>query len=158
MKLYDIDRKILDALENAQCDENGEFSSEALDAIYEERTTKLENIGLFIKELDYTARALKAEEQALQERRSAVEKKIEWLKEYAAASVATFGMVETSRIKMTIRQSESVNILDETKLPQDLVVTKTTVLPDKTEIKRRIKSGEVIDGAELKINNNLQIK
>lgn len=47
------------------------------------------------------------------------------------------------------RRSEAVEIEDEELLPPDLIRVKTTAAPDKSEIKRRIKAGDVIPGARL---------
>lgn len=158
MKLFDIDNNILIALDNAEPNEQGEFASEELDALTAEREMKLENIGLYIKELDYKAKALREEEKALAERRQRTEKKAEWLKQYAASSVALFGEVETTRLRMTIRASESLEITNEEQIPAYFMKSKTTWAPDKTMIKDAIKSGEIVAGATIIKKNNLQIK
>ena len=59
---------------------------------------------------------------------------------------------------LSFRKSEAVIIKDELALPTEYVKTKTTTAPDKTAIKNAIKSGEVVPGAELQVNHNLQIK
>lgn len=158
MRLFDIDNNILNALDRAEPNEQGEFTSEELDGLMLEREAKLENIGLYIKELEYQAKALREEEKSLAERRQQAEKKVDWLKQYAAASVANFGALETSRIKMTVRTSESIEILDDTKLPPEFMRSKTTWTPDKTMIKEAIRNGEIVEGATIIIKNNLQIK
>ena len=158
MRLFDIDNSIINALDRAEPNEQGEFTSEELDGLLLEREAKLENIGLYIKELEYTAKALQDEEKTLSERKKRAEKKADWLKQYAAASVAQFGIVETSRIKMTIRTSECVEIIDQSQIPEDFLKSKTTWTPDKTAIKDAIKKGEIIDGATLITKANLQIK
>ena len=157
MNLFDIDNAILEALDRAEPNEQGEFTSEELEALTAEREKKLENIGLYIKTLDYKAKALKAEDQALAERRKQAEKKAEWLKGYAANSIANYGAIETARIKMTVRKSESVKI-DEDFLPADYMRCKTTWEPDKALIKQKLKEGKDIQGATLEVKLNLQIK
>ena len=157
MNLFDIDNSILDALDHAEPNEQGEFVSEELDSLTAEREMKLENIGLYIKTLDYKAKALKAEEQALKARREAAEKKAEWLKGYVATSIFNYGAIETVRIKMTVRKSESVK-LDTNLLTADYMRCKTTWEPDKALIKEQLKQGKEIKGATLEIKQNLQIK
>lgn len=155
--LFDIDTALLQALDNAEPNELGEFASEELDGLTAEREMKLENIGLYIKTLDYKTKALKAEEQALAERRKQAEKKAEWLKGYAANSIANYGAIETTRIKMTVRKSESVK-LDISLLQTEYYKSKTTWEPDKQMIKDKLKEGKEIAGATLEIKHNLQIK
>lgn len=158
MRLFDIDNNILNALDRAEPNEQGEFTSEELDGLLLEREAKLENIGLYIKELEYQAKALREEEKSLAERRQQAEKKADWLKQYAAASVAQFGIVETPRIRMTVRTSESVEIIDQSQIPEDFLKSKTTWTPDKTAIKDAIKNGEIVAGATIITKNNIQIK
>lgn len=157
MTLFDIDTALLQALDNAEPNEQGEFASEELDGLTAEREMKLENIGLYIKKREYFEKALKAEEDALYERRKASERKTNWLKEYAAQSVANFGAIETTRIKMTVRKSESVK-LDTNLLQTEYYKSKTTWEPDKQMIKDKLKEGKEIAGATLEVKHNLQIK
>jgi seryl-tRNA synthetase len=155
--LYDIDQKLLNALDNAEPDENGEFTSAELETIMQDRESKLENIGLYIKNNEHFCKMLKAEEESLAERRKKRERKNEWLKQYAANSIATFGTIETSRIKMTIRKSESIEV-DEKALPAEYMQPKVTFTPDKTAIKEKLKQGETVAGATIITKFNLQIK
>jgi len=59
---------------------------------------------------------------------------------------------------LSFRKSEAVVITDEAALPTKYLRAKTTITPDKTAIKNAIKGGAEISGAELQINQNLQIK
>ena len=61
-------------------------------------------------------------------------------------------------MKLSYRKSESVNITDIDSVPKEYIKIKTEVSADKTNIKKAIKTGQYIDGAELVTNINMQIK
>ena len=61
MKLYEIDAAIMECIDL----ETGEIvDADRLTALQMEREQKLENVALWIKDLDAEAKALKAEEQS----------------------------------------------------------------------------------------------
>lgn len=162
--LYEIDSNILAVLHGGFVvdEETGEilFDAGDLEALEAERGAKLESIACFIKNLDADAAALKAEEKALAERRQAKERKAQRLREYLAASMqqAEQTRFETARCALSFRKSESVEILDAEVLPADLVNIKQTIAPDKAAIKKLLKAGEVVEGAQLVERQNLQVK
>lgn len=123
---------------------------------------KIENIALFVKELESDIGAIKAEESNLKQRRGTKEKKSEWLKSYLSSylTLTERTKFETPKCALTFRKSESVNIFDE----HAFVVggkyfdTETVYKFDKTGIKKAIKSGEDLIGAEVVTKQNLQVK
>jgi hypothetical protein len=164
MKLYELDgemRSIFALLDDEET-EFGEERAARLEAAFEQvdkaRDAKLENLGLYIKNADAETEAIRAEEKRLAERRRSKERKAEWLKRYAAQSVRLFGAVETPRVKLTVRESRSVEITDAEALPDDYVTVKVERVPNKAEMLKAMKEGELIDGAELRTNYNLQVK
>jgi hypothetical protein len=66
--------------------------------------------------------------------------------------------IETPFIKINFRNSESVEITNESQLDACFIVTKTVTSPDKKAIKDAIKNGEIVTGATISYNKNLQIK
>ena len=64
----------------------------------------------------------------------------------------------SARNKITWRKSDYVNITDEEKIPQLYKTTTVEVKVNKNEIKAAMKSGAVVDGAELVEKMNIQIK
>ena len=64
--------------------------------------------------------------------------------------------VKTPTLKLSFRQSESVQIEDENKLDGKYFIYKPTV--DKTAIKNDIKSGLIVNGASIVKKQNLQVK
>lgn len=172
MTLYNIDNKILEIIERGfeidpetgePIDDNGEFSArlKELEELNYERAAKIENIALYIKNMESLVVSLKAEEKALADRRRAREKRIENLKNYLASSMvaANENGIETSKVCISFRKSESV-IADIDKLDGAFVSEKVTVerKPDKAAIKKAIKDGAKIEGAYIETKMNLQIK
>ena len=59
---------------------------------------------------------------------------------------------------LSYRKSESVNILDLDLVPKKFIKKKVEVSADKTEIKKALKEGVKVKGAELTTNYNMQVK
>lgn len=166
--LYDIDSKIIEIIERgfAVDEETGEVidTPEAVSAMLEElefdRTAKIENIALYIKNLEAFTSSLKKEEEALAKRRKAKENRIENLKRYLTNSMAAAGEngIETSKVCISFRKSELVAIADKEIIPKKWLTKTVTFNPDKTAIKQAIKSGLKIKGATLEVKQNIQIK
>lgn len=66
--------------------------------------------------------------------------------------------VQAGLFTVSTRKSEAVEILDETKIPVYLITEKHTFTPNKTEIKKAIKSGKEVFGAVLKEGESVIIK
>lgn len=56
------------------------------------------------------------------------------------------------------RTTESISVIDESLIPEELLRVKTTTAPDKAAIKAAIKSGAEVPGAELVKNTSWSIK
>lgn len=161
MNLYAINDLITQAFESAVDMETGEIINaeayEALDSLQMAFDQKAEGILLWIKNLAAEAEALKKEKQAFAERQAATERKAESLKKYIAG-VLCGNKFQTEKVSVTWRKSEAVeytgNVYD---LPEELLKFKEPEL-NKTELKKRLKAGEKIAGAELVQRNNMQIK
>ena len=167
MTLYNIDNKILEIIERGFVvdEDTGEIidSAEEVNAKLEElefdRAAKIENIALYIKNMESLVVSLKAEEKALADRRRAREKRIENLKNYLTSSMvaANENGIETSKVCISFRKSESV-VVNEALLDQKYFNEKVTYTPDKTAIKKALKDGATIDGAYIETKQNLQIR
>ena len=161
MNLYAINDLITQAFESAVDLETGEIVNaeayEALDSLQMAFDQKAEGILLWIKNLTAEAEALKKEKLAFAERQSAAERKAESLKKYISG-VLGGNKFQTEKVSVTWRKSEAVeyagNVYD---LPEELLKYKEPEI-NKTELKKRLKAGEVINGAELVQRNNMQIK
>ena len=67
-------------------------------------------------------------------------------------------VIDTPTTKISFRSSQSVEITDENAIDKQFKTQIITTKIDKMEIKRAIKGGAKVDGAELITNKNLQIK
>ena len=152
--LYEISQELLSLTDQ----ETGEITDwEQFEALQMARDEKIENIGLYIKNLLAEAAALKAEEKSFAERRKRAENKADSLKRYLD-SVLQGQKFNTTKVAISYRKSTSVEV-DETKIPANwLREIPATYMVDKAEITKALKAGEKIDGAVLVERNNIQIK
>ena len=162
--LYQIDNAVLTVLEDGLVfdEETGEilFDPDNLDELEVERNAKLEAVALFVKSLEAESAAMREEERKLAERRGRNERKAERLRKYISDSMQRFGdtKLETARVSLGFRRSESVEVVDQAALPVEFVKVKMTETADKAAIKKALKAGQQVAGAQLVENKNLQIK
>lgn len=163
--LYELDSRIQSFIDElyTSVDEDGcipENINEQLEALTVERAKKLENIVLYIKNLTALADDIKQEEKNLKARRESIEKKAESLIKYVSDSMLKNGesAMESSRYKLSFRRSESVEIVDESLIPKKFKAKEIVFKIQKAEIKKALKSGIKVKGAELLEKQNLQIK
>ena len=166
--LYELDSKIAELLETGfemSCidAETGEIDETQL-AVYLEqlqldRKTKIDNIAVFVKNLEAEAVAIRAEEKKLKERREAKERKAERLKNYIKTSMLLQGETkfESARVSMSLRNSKAV-VVDESKLESVYFTSKIVQSVDKKAIKAALEAGILVEGAMLEERKNLQIK
>lgn len=154
MKLYEIDNAIMNCIDG----ETGEIiDAEKLGALQMERERKIENVALWVKNLKADLDALKAEKEAFAERERNCKAKVESLSKWLTMALdgAKF---ETPKVKISFRNSEAVEITDESAIPKEYIRRKVEFVPDKTAIKEALKSNFQIDGAVIVQNKNIQIK
>lgn len=159
MSIYDIDSAIVSLID----EETGEISDEeAFDALQMERDAKVENIGLYYKDLAAEAKAIKEEEESLAARRKSVENKAERLKKLL--TYALQGQKFSSpRLKVSYRKSSTVELKDGftawAEENADDLLTYSEPKPNKTLIKAAIKDGRVPDDmATIETHENISIK
>ncbi len=167
MKLYEITNDYLALMEAV---ENGEIPEEALadtlEAITASIEDKADNMACLLKNLDAEIVAIKSEEDRLKERRKVKENAYERIKQYLSDSLQRAGLskVETARNKITFRKSEKVVIEDELSFVswalanRDDLLTYANPKANLTAIKTVLKDGIEVVGAELRVNQNIQIK
>lgn len=162
MKLYEI----TEAIENFDYtkfidEETGEFDeqgfNEAINSLEQEKESKIESIGLLIKNLKAEADAIASEVKSLQARKQQKDKQIEWWKNYLSINL-NGEKFETSKVSLSFRKSVAVNVIDEQAIPNEYITQEIVSKVNKTEIKKALKNGIEINGAELVENQNIQIK
>lgn len=153
MNLYQIDEEIMNCVDT----ETGEIvDCERLNALQMERNVKIENIACWIKNLRSDAEALKAEEQALADRRKAAENKAESLKKFLSGYLLG-QKFSTAKVAVSFRATASVNITDLSILPGQYLRYMAPE-PNKTAIRAAIKAGKTVTGAEIIVGQSISIK
>lgn len=138
--------------------EDGEILNlQQFEALQMERDAKIEGMCCYIKNKLAEADAIDAEAYTLSHRSGVIRKEVERCKAYLAG--ALYGeKFETPRCKITWRKSEVCNVLSMEEIPDEYKRTKVTVDADKTAIKKAIKSGMEIPGAEVIQKLNMTLK
>ena len=162
MKIYEIPSTLRDLLDRLDADpDTGEVDGDALAAYAEYQgaaTEKLEATACYVRELEAEAEAIKAEEDRLAKRRKALEGKAARLKTYLMPALeAVGGKVKGVMASLRISRTQAVKVLDLEALPEAFRRIKTTIDPDKTAIKKALKSGEDIPGAVLEERQSVVI-
>lgn len=154
MKLYEIPGE----LENLLSQEEIDF--DAVSELAKTETEKLESIGLWVKNLEANAAAMKIEVKNLQNRITTAENKSHSLKDYLRGYLLSNNRktFESPKIKLSFRKSEIVEIYNEEKIPNDYKSEVLTVKVDKKMLKEAIKGGANFNGVALIEKQNLQIK
>lgn len=161
MNLYEINEEIIMAFESAVDTETGEIVDEEafdnLNRLQMEFENKAENILLWIKNLRADYEALKAEKANFDERMKRAARTEERLTRYIS-SVLNGNRFSTPKVSATFRKSESVEFLGNiSDLPKECIRVKDPEV-DKNALKKMVKSGVEIKGAQLVTKNNIQIR
>lgn len=153
MNLYEIDSAILGCVDV----ETGEiFDVDKFEELSMTRDTKVENICLWIKNLEAEAEALKAEKDAFAQRQKVAENKMESLKRYIAGYLEGTPF-ESTKVKVSFRKSESLEISEDANIPDEYLKFKAPDV-DKVGLKKAVKEGLQIEGVAIVENQNIQIK
>lgn len=157
--LFQIDEEILSCVD----EETGEvIDVEKLQQLHCERKKKIENIGLWFKNLVSDVQALKAEIDILTERKRKAESRAEQLKALLT-EVLDGSKFETSKISMSYRKSVSTEVTGDfvkwaSESGHDEFLTYKEPTPNKAAIKDAILNGNEVEFAEIVVKNNLVIK
>lgn len=179
--LYSINEKLYYLIEDGFDNESGEILegfdlNKAINETSMELDKKIENICCYIKNLESDMEEIKNEQAQLMKRRKQKENKVNALKKYLdnyfkysqpdyfqdETGEIKFHKFETPKCVVSYRKSDSVNITDVNKIPQEYIKDRVLTENDinKTEIKKYLTKheNETIEGAELLHNKNISIK
>lgn len=164
MRLYDIAFDVENVINGGMVvdEESGEilFDSDNLDELKLSFKDKLESCGCYIKNLDAEANAIGKEIANLQARKKSAESRSKRMREYVLDCMEIAGekRVETPRVAISQRTSKYLEIENEFDIPENYKDIQEVVKVDKKAITDAIKSGESVNGCELKERVNLQVK
>lgn len=159
--IYNIAKEYIDIIDELE-NNNGEITPEIETALAINETELQQKSVAYvsvIKSLDAEVEIIDNELKRLQALKKARNTITSNLKERLSNAMQQYGIdeIKTELVKINFRKSKSVNIFDESQLPMDCKIVQ--VIPiSKTELKKRIDSGEDIPGVEILDNLNLQIK
>jgi len=159
--LYELNARIL-SFEMEFDAETGEWINESdLDLLQMERDEKIEQICLWIKNLRAEAQMVTAEAKNLTDRAKNLTNKADNLERYVAGNLDGKPF-KTSKVNVTWRKSESVNITDESLIPDRFMDIQVVRKPVKKTIKAYLKEaeakGEEVPWAKIEQKNNPTIK
>lgn len=143
--------------------EEGEFTPEieqALAITQEQLQEKSLQYTYVIKNFEADSQAIDNEIKRLKAMKEAKDGAIDRMKEAVRNAMLASGIdkIESSLFKLSLRRSESVEVVNIDQLPESLTTVKKTVSADKVKIKEAIKAGQNVEGAVIVENFSLQIK
>ena len=157
MNLYEINEQLLGCI-----DEDGEIADfEMFNQLQLERSEKIENIALWIKNLLAEAEAIKTEKEKLADREKRAKAKAEKLKLYLG-DVLEGQKFTSPRVAISYRTSKSVEIDEgfvewaQKNNPELLKIKEPEA--DKTAIKEYMAKGNELSLARIAEKQNIQIK
>lgn len=165
MTLYEIDKGLLEIMESID-PETGEWvgDPEAWERLNLERDTKIENTACYIKDLTARINAFGEEIKTLQKRKKTLETKAEWLMSNLRQSLDGENF-ETARCAVRFKLNpEKVQYTDDSATlawakeyaPDCLKEVRPSLSAE--AIKKRLRNGEMIPGAELVRETRMEVR
>lgn len=149
MKLYELTDQFKQ-LESEDIDQD--VLNDTLEAMEGEIMEKGRSVAAYFQNLDADVTAMKEAEKRIANRRKALEKRSEWLKDYLRENMARCDItkIECPEFSITLgKASKIVRVESESLIPKEFIKTKVTEIVDKIAIKKAIESGEAVEGAAL---------
>jgi len=157
MNLYELSVAFQE-VQNMELDP--EVMKDTLDSIGGTFENKAENMAKLIRNLESDRLAYKEEEDRLKTKRQAVENKLEWLKTYLKDCMKLTGKTKfkSGVFKFSIQKNPvSVNITNKKIIPEDYLIPQPPKV-NNTTLKKALKDGIEVPGAELKLTEGLRIR
>jgi len=158
--LYQIEQSLLNIQEQIEL-QGGELTEEQeafLKITEKDLQQKSGNYLIAINIMEKEIELAKDYELKAQQEIKRREKKIQYLKDRLKDAVLMFGDIKVDMSTITLRKSESLEIINADDIPNCYKTIKQTTTIDKMSIKKDIKDGKTVKGAVLNENQNLSIK
>lgn len=158
--LYQIEQSLLNIQEQIEL-QGGELTEEQeafLKITEKDLQQKSGNYLIAINIMQKEIELAKDYELKAQQEIKRREKKIAYLKDRLKDAVLMFGDIKVDMSTITLRKSESLEIINADDIPNCYKTIKQTTTIDKMSIKKDIKAGKTVKGAVLNENQNLSIK
>lgn len=162
ISLYQIEKEYITLAESI-IDNDGEVTDETFTALQinkEQLESKGACYGFIVKEITGQVDVIDLEIERLTALKKSRNKTIDRLKDTLSKAMELYEIekIETPILKISFRKSKSVEVENVELLDKNYVMEKTTKSADKIKLKYYLEQGEVIAGAILKENKNIQIK
>lgn len=157
LSLYQLSGNYLQALDfltDPELDLPIEAVNDTLESLTGELEDKAVNVAKFLRNMEVTALAIKAAEEAMEAR-------VKWMKDYLKGNMEHTGIskIECPFFKLSIQKNPAaVNVTNENAIPEQFKEQVITWKIDKTAIKETLKKGVAVPGAELVKGTRLVIK
>lgn len=159
--LWQIEEELVALLDSIEtCPD--EFQPELQQRITEylaREATKVDQTAYVLKTLDYEQQAAADEIARLSDRKRAAKASQDRLETYLCRIIAARGgkKLVGDTNTLSVRASDAVLILDEAAIPAQYIVEKVVIEKrvDKVEIKKALKAGEEVPGADLEFRSSL---
>ncbi len=150
--LYQLQNEILECV-----NEDGELLDiERFEQINMAIEDKIEGLCLWVKNLDAEAAAIKAEEDALKDRRKRKENKAASIREYVQGFLSG-KKFETSKVSVSYRKSTKLEIVEGAVIPEAFLKPQEPKV-NVDLLKKAVKAGETFEGVQLVEQQNMSIK
>ena len=164
MHLFELNEKF-DAIVAMIEDDDNEIDEQVLidtlESIELDRDLKLDNIATLIERNNAYANAYAEKQKKLQAAKKQLQTANERLQWYMTQAMDQAGMKELKTENHMLRPRNykaSVVVDDTSAIPEQYMVTKTTITPDKNAIFKVLKAGEEVPGTHLEPNRKTVIK
>ncbi len=160
--LWKIDDTLLALMESIETcpDEMRDELQADIELYIGKEAAKVDQTAHVLAALDYEAKAATDEMARLAERREVAIKAQKRLEAYLCRIIANRGgkplLGETNTL--SVRTSDAVDITDATIVPEEYIKVTVTRTPDKAAIKKALKAGVEVPGADLEFRSNLHRK
>lgn len=160
MNLYEMTeeiRNLYETLAEADAEDIDQIVSDAIEGI--EADKKVEGYCQVIKQLKADAEMLKAEKARIDRKKATAENAIERMRKALTdfMEASHQDKVKAGTFSVSMRETASVNILNELDLPERFLIPQMPKA-DKKAIKEALDNGETVDGAELTFTKGVTIR
>ena len=137
--------------------------ADTLEGLAGDLEAKAINVGMFIRNLEASADAIKEAEKQMADRRKSLEKKADAIKTYLKNNMQACGItkIESPYFALTLKKNPPAVVIDDAgQVPSNLYVYPEAPepYPDKKAIADLLKAGEEVTGCHLEQAERLEIK
>lgn len=161
--LYELAAEYRDAAERLQdLDLPPEVVADTLDSLSGDLSVKAENVARLVANLKDTAEAIKAAETRMADRRQAIERRAQSVRDYLMRCMLSAGIkkIDGPYVRLAIRDNPpSVDVFDPQQIPANYMrqAAPPPPSPDKTAIKVALQAGADVPGARLTKTQRIEI-